>query len=114
MNRLFLLLLMSCFTLSASAQAGKSAETLVVKTNIYCDHCLDCSDCGGKLVHDLSFEKGVKNNTVDPKAMTVSITYNPSQTNPEKLRQAISKLGYDADELKADSAAYAKFDECCK
>jgi len=104
---------MFSFSFVGIAQSG-SSKTLVVKTNIYCDHCLDCGDCGGKLVHELSFEKGIKTNVVDPKAMTITITYNSEKTTPEKLREAISKLGFDADDVKADLTAYNKLDGCCK
>jgi copper chaperone CopZ len=98
----------------ANGQKAKGTDTLVVKTNIYCDHCMECSDCSGKLVHDLSFVKGIKTNTLNPKAMTVTITYNTEKISPEKIREAISMLGYDADDVKADATAYSKLDGCCK
>ena len=45
---------------------------------------------------------------------TITITYNPQKISLEKLKSEISKLGYDADDVKADPAAYAKLDNCCK
>jgi len=102
------------FCFSAKGQSSRGDSTIVVKTNIYCDHCLDCNDCGGKLVHDLSFVKGIKRNVLDPKTMAITITYNPAKTTAGIIRKEISKLGYDADEIKADPVAYSKFDECCK
>ena len=39
---------------------------------------------------------------------------NTDKTSPEEIKEAISKLGYDADEVKADSAAYNKLPSCCK
>ena len=35
-------------------------------------------------------------------------------SNPETIREVISKLGYDADNVKADNDAYNKLDGCCK
>ncbi|CAN5493254.1 hypothetical protein BH11BAC1_BH11BAC1_14530 [soil metagenome] len=102
------------FSFSVKGQSSKGDSTIIIKTNIYCDHCLDCNDCGGKLVHDLSFAKGIKRNVVDPKAMTITITYNSAKTSPEIIRGEISKLGYDADEVKANPLAYEKLDGCCK
>jgi hypothetical protein len=49
---------------------------------------------------------------VDTKIAT--ITYNPSKTTPADIRNAISRLGYDADSIQADKAAYSKLPSCCK
>ncbi len=92
---------------------SKNSETIVVKTNIYCDHCKVCSSCGGKIIKDLGFSKGIQLVELDEVKMTITITYNPKKTSPEAIRQAISMYGYDADSVKADSAAYSRLDECC-
>jgi hypothetical protein len=42
------------------------------------------------------------------------VTYNKGKTSPEKIRKAISKVGYDADNVTADPKAYSKLDACCK
>ena len=96
------------------SNAASKSETLIVKTNIYCDHCKECSSCSGKIEKDLGFDKGIKLVRLDEKAMTITITYNPKKTSPEEIRQTISKYGYDADDVKADPAAYSKLDECCQ
>jgi hypothetical protein len=46
--------------------------------------------------------------------MALTITFNPSKITSVKIREEISKLGYDADDIKADPAAYQKLDGCCK
>ena len=58
--------------------------------------------------------KGVKSVELDDETKIVTITYKTAKTNPEKLRKAISKLGYDADDVEADAEAYAKLPKCCK
>lgn len=111
----FLVLLSFTFlSLSANAQQTKKTETLVVKTMIYCNHCKECESCGSKFERDLIFEKGIKLVVLDEKAMTITVTYSPKKTSPEKIRLAISKLGYDADEVKGDEKAYSRLDGCCK
>lgn len=101
------------FTVSNSLLA-KDADTLIIKTNIYCDHCKECESCGGKIERDLTFDKGIEAVQLDEKTMTIKVTYNSKKTNPEAIRQLISKYGFDADEIKADPIAYSKLDECCK
>ena len=95
------------------SNASKKSETVIIKTSIYCDHCKECDSCGGKIEKDLGFNKGIKLVKLDEKAMTITVTYNPSKTSPEEIRKAISDYGYDADDVKADPIAYSKLDECC-
>lgn len=88
-------------------------ETVVIQTAIYCDHCLECESCGGKIQRDLSFDKGIHKVVLDDKKMTVSVEFNPLKTNAEEIRKRISMYGYDADTMKADSLAVTKLDNCC-
>jgi len=48
----------------------------------------------------------------DSKVATVA--YNPKKTNVEKIKKAIAKVGYDADELAATTKGYNKLPACCK
>jgi len=86
----------------------KKPETLKIKTSAVCDMCKDRIEKG------LAFEKGVKKADLDVKTKIVTITYNPAKTTPDDLRKAISKLGYDADNVPADKVAYSKLPACCK
>ena len=108
-----ILALIALCTFSQVTVAGKTTEKIIIKTNIYCDHCKKCESCGGKLQKEL-FTKGIKNIALDEKAMTITVTYNPEKITVEKIRERISKLGYDADDVKADAEAYQKLDGCCK
>ncbi len=105
--------LLILFTFSLTANAQSPTETIIIKTNIYCDHCKECESCGGRLNRELPFIKGVKDFSLDEKAMILTITYNSKKTNPDNLRAAIAKAGFDADAVTADPNAVAKFDECC-
>jgi hypothetical protein len=51
---------------------------------------------------------------LDEKNMSITVYYNSKKTDLDKIRKAISQLGYDADDVKADPAAYEKLDGCCK
>ena len=88
----------------ASAQDTLNNKTVVItiKTSAV------CGSCKNRIEKNLAFEKGVTNVVLDLETKIVTITYKPSKTNPEKLRTAISKIGYDADNVKADPAAYEK------
>ncbi|MCW4467676.1 cation transporter [Flavobacterium sp. MFBS3-15] len=102
------------FATGVNAQEKKTIQTATIKTIIYCNHCKACETCGPKFNQALLKEKGVQMVVLDDKAMTIKVTYNTKKTDLAKIKQAISKLGYDADEVKADAAAYEGLDGCCK
>lgn len=94
------------FIIPANAQEG-TAE-LKVKTSAVCEMCKETIE------KELAFEKGVKRSTLDVPSKIVTVVYNPNKTTPEKIRLAISKAGYDADDVKANPKAYNKLEACCK
>lgn len=92
---------------TAKAQDATTAE-LKVKTSAVCDMCKETME------KHMAFEKGVKKSNLDVDSKILTVTYNPTKTTPEKIRLAVSKSGYDADDVKADPKAYKKLDACCK
>jgi periplasmic mercuric ion binding protein len=95
------------FNTIAKAQEATTVE-IKIKTSAVCDMCKE------NIEKALAFEKGVKRSTLDVPSKLVTVIYNPNKTTPEKIRMAISKSGYDADDMKANPKAYKKLDDCCK
>jgi mercuric ion binding protein len=110
----FLLLFVLTMTQNAAAQNAKKNEKAVIQTAIYCDHCKACETCGKTLQSEILNINGVRMYELDEKKMTITVYYNAQKTDLKAIKTAISKLGYDADEIKADPAAYDKLDGCCK
>ena len=98
------LLIAIIFSLGVKAQT----DTVRIKTSAICEQCKE------KIEHDLSFEKGVKSNVLNLETKEITVVYNAQKTDPEKIRVAITKIGYDADSLKALEKAYDRLPECCK
>ena len=90
-----------------SAQDDKFAE-IKIKTSSQCDMCKE------KIEETLAFEKGVKSSNVEVEKQIVTVKYRKGKTSPAKIRKAISKAGYDADDVAADPKAYSKLPACCK
>ena len=111
-QKLVLVFLLILVTQTISAQ--KSNEKAVVKTVLNCDHCKECETCGLKFRAEMLKIKGVKMYELDDQAMTFTVYYNAKKTDLQTIKIAISKLGYDADEVKADPEAYENLDGCCK
>ena len=90
-----------------NAQTPKSVEIEIKVSS-------QCSMCKETIEMTLAFEKGVTKSNVDLDKDVVVVTYKPGKTTPEKIRTAISKAGYDADDVPADAKAYANLPDCCK
>jgi copper chaperone CopZ len=108
------IILVSIFTitgLSGVAQEKKKqkkAEEIEIQTSAVCGMCKE------RIEHDLAFEKGIKSVSLNNETKIVTVGYNPKQTNPDKIRKAISEIGYDADDVPADQEAHDKLPKCCQ
>lgn len=82
-------------------------HTVQIKTSAQCGMCKD------KLEHKILNKRGVKNATldIDTQIFTIDFTHD---TDEDALKEAISKLGYDADDVPADEKAYSKLPDCCR
>lgn len=113
-KQIFVVVVIILCSNSVSAQKQKTIEKALIKTNIYCNHCAKCETCGERFQKVLLREKGIQMVTVDDKEMTIEVVYNTKKTDLTKVKTAITKLGYDADEMLADAVAYEGLDNCCK
>jgi copper chaperone CopZ len=89
-------------------EKNKNIETINIKTSAVCDMCKHT------LEKTMAYEKGVKKADLNVESKIFTITYNPQKTNIEKIKNAINKAGYDADESPADPKAYENLNACCK
>ncbi|MEW5846887.1 MAG: heavy-metal-associated domain-containing protein [Bacteroidota bacterium] len=71
------------------------AQKVEIKTVTY-EVNMHCQSCKAKIERDIVFEKGVKEveATLDKKLVTIK--YDATKTDPEKIAKAIEKLGYTA------------------
>ncbi|MDF2437597.1 MAG: Heavy metal transport/detoxification protein [Bacteroidota bacterium] len=102
-----LMIALMLISTKTNAQDATTAE-LKVKTSATCDMCKETIE------KNLAFEKGIKKSVLDVESKVLTVTYNPKKITPEQIRKAVSKIGYDADDVPADPKGYKKLDECCK
>lgn len=105
---IFLLGGMSGFAQESEKKTDKSLVEVEFQTSA------QCGDCKERIEKNMSFEKGVKYVNLDLETKKVTIKYRADKTTEEKLKTAISKIGYDADDVEADPKAYAKLPACCQ
>ena len=70
--------------------------------------------CKERIENEIRMHKGVKQAVLDVKTQELKIVYNPVKTTADELREAITEIGYDADELPASEDAYDELPGCCK
>lgn len=89
-------------------ETEKKVDTVEIKTSAVCKMCKE------RLEHDMAFEKGVKSVELDNETKVLTITYKTNKTNKEELKKAVTKIGYDADEMVADQKAHDRLPDCCQ
>jgi copper chaperone CopZ len=84
------------FTLCLVSGAQEKKEKAKKEKNEKVTFTVDmyCENCKAKIEKNISWEKGVKDLTVNLEKKTVTIVYNPQKTTEKKLKKAIEKLGY--------------------
>lgn len=85
-----------------------SRDTMYIQTSAL------CQDCKNRIESTLNFQKGVKFASLDLETKIALVIYKPKRTTPFKLRKALSNVGYDADEIKADPKAILLLPKCCQ
>lgn len=114
MRRLLAILIFIFGITTTTAQKQKVNQKAVIHTKITCDHCKECETCGQLFQEKLLEINGIKMIELDSEKMTITVFYSTKKTNLDAIKTAISKLGYDADDVKADPLGYEQLDGCCK
>ena len=106
-NFLFLLMV---FTAGA-AQAQEKQEkfqTVVIQTSA------ECGDCKDRIEEALNYTKGVVFAELDLETKKVTVKFATKKISLQQVKEAISAIGYDADEVKAEPKAQRSLPKCCQ
>lgn len=96
------------FAFAFHSNAQKGVDTLKIKTSA------QCSMCEERIEKAMAYERGVESSSLDLETKFLTVIYKEKKTSPDKIRKAISKVGYDADGVAANERAYSKLPACCK
>ena len=107
-SSIFIMIGMAILICTVSCVQEKKSTEIKIKTSAVCGQCKD------RIEQGMAYEKGIKDIVLDVDSKIATVRYNPSKTTPADIRNAISKLGYDADSIPADKIAYDKLPACCK
>lgn len=99
------LLLFCLLSFSAFAQGEK---TVSFATSAQCEMCKE------RIEKSLSKTKGITKAELSETSKQLTVVYDDAVINEDKIKKAVSKLGYDAGDVKAHPGAYKKLPKCCK
>jgi len=110
---LSLTVLLASLNLSAQdadvqATRDKKLAHLDIHTSTVCDM------CEKTIEENLIYERGVKSVSVDLATSAIHVEYDARKTDASAIRTAVTKLGYAADDLPGDEAAFKELPACCQ
>jgi copper chaperone CopZ len=105
--------LMMCLLLVATRSHAQDADSskfasVDIHTNAVCD------DCQHRIQTEMLYVKGVQAVHVDLATNTIHVDYKANKTDPDKLRTAVTEIGYMADNLPPDPKARKALPDCCQ
>jgi copper chaperone CopZ len=104
MKKIIVIFALAIFTfLSANAQTSVTIKTSAI-----------CGICKATIEKGLKVQKGIQSADLNLETKEVNVSFDDKKTNPNKIRKAIAKLGYDADDVKRNPKSFSKLPECCK
>jgi copper chaperone CopZ len=74
----------------------------------------ECEMCKERIEKNVNKLEGIKSSNLDVPSKVFTVKYDEKEVDLDKIRNTISKLGYDADEVKANVKAYKKLPKCCQ
>lgn len=93
----------------ASAKEGTPTKrTAFIQTNAI------CGECKERIEGILNFEKGIVYAELNLDDKKVEVKYNSKRTSIEKIRETISKIGYQADDVAPNKEAQKNLPACCQ
>jgi periplasmic mercuric ion binding protein len=91
------------------SQSVQSVNTDTVEFSVYGN----CGMCKSRIEKALKVD-GIKSAEWNIKSKIVSVVYNKSKIEEEKLHQLIAGVGHDTDMVRSDDKTYSKLHKCCK
>jgi len=73
----------------------------------------NCGSCK-KHIEKAAKDAGATNATWDKVTKLLTVSFDASKTNTDKIETAIAGAGYDTEHKEATQEAYKKLDECCQ
>lgn len=107
-NSLLVLALLFVSSFGFSQKTAAKVETVVIQTSAECDECKE------RIEGALNYTKGIKFAELDVPSRKLTVKFKNDVISLAEIKKQVSLLGYNADEVLADSTAFEKLPSCCK
>lgn len=94
------------FTLTSFAQ--KKVQEVVIQTSA------ECGSCKDRIESKLNYVKGIKFAELDVPSKELTVKFKTKNISLKEIKEMVVGLGYQADEMVANDAAYEALPTCCK
>ncbi len=74
----------------------------------------ECGECKERIESKLNYTKGIVFSELDFKTQVLTVKFKPTKVTLEQIKQIVSDLGYDADDVKANVDAQKALPLCCQ
>ena len=112
-SRIFALLVIGATAIGMAGWVGCSSESEATTVEVKLST-MQCSMCSNTVEKALKEVDGVQSVAVNLDAKTAKVTFDDKVTTVPALEQAVAKVGYAANDKKADPEAYANLPSCCQ
>ena len=103
-----LIILIGVILIVSMLFSGENLTTSNIKTTAQCEMCKD------RIETHLNKSEGIEKATLELDSAVCVVTYNIAIIKLDEIKEEISSIGYDADEVEANKRAYKKLPKCCK
>lgn len=108
-NSIFGAILLMIFFVGINSNAqSNELKTAEIKTSAVCEMCKE------RIEEKVLKLDGVSKANLDVETKLLTVEYDESKISLKEIRIAISKTGYDADDVKRDPKVYKKLPKCCR
>lgn len=104
-----LVIILSVFLFSSCA-VFKPAEKEVVKIQTNAE----CGMCKERIEGELNYVKGIVFAELHVESKVLTVKYKPNKISLEEIREKVSEIGYNADDVKAKKDAQKALPACCQ
>lgn len=105
----FILTSLIITNINAGVNEIQHSKTVKIKLNS-----MQCNICVENITKAINSVDGVVEANVNLKKKIATVTFDGDKTNKAEIEIAITSIGYDANNKKANQEAYSKLMECCK
>lgn len=108
MKSIIMLVLIVGLSACGIMNGQSSKETISIQTNA------ECGQCKERIEGDLNYTKGVVYADLNLDNKKVEVKYNSKKITEQEIKQIISEIGYNADEVKANKKSQSELPACCQ